>query len=97
MVFIFHHCPENRFELSDSPVRDCSEIGKISLGNEPECQEAALALGLYYVWWVDASWNHVPKGCFIDGNRDAYWNAHETGASSENHFPICKKDGNHYH
>ena len=82
-----------RFELTESPDRDCSDIGKTSLGDEAECKEAASELEIGYGW--DNSWETLPKGCFASASGNAYWNTHEIGSSNEIYFPICRKGGNH--
>ena len=74
-------------------VRDCSDIGKTSLADVAECQEAASQLGINY--WGDFSWPEWPNRCFSD-YKDVYWNTHETGASRNNNFPVCRS-GNYKH
>ena len=80
-------------------MRDCSNIGKHSLIDAAECRDAALELGNVYRF--EGSWPHFPKGCIsgegiIPGFPFEYswnyigWNTHETGASKEQWYPICK-------
>ena len=84
-------------------MRDCSNIGKHSLVDAAECRDAALELG--NVYWFEGSWPHLPKGCISGNGNDGIfpwvpfktaqgWNNHETGASKEQYYPICKK---YYH
>ena len=82
------------FDVIESPARDCSEMEEHSINAEAECQKAASELGLYY--GQNGSWSTLPKGCFSYSNA-AFWNTHETGDSSENRFPICKKGQYHNH
>lgn len=72
-------------------MRDCSDIGKASLGDVVECQEARSELGVSY-WSDDVNSKNFPKACVYYNNK-VYWNAHETGASNGNNFPICRNDG----
>ena len=82
-------------------MRDCSNIGKHSLGDAAECRDAALELG--NVFRFEGSWPLFPKGC-ISGHGilkgfsleiTQGWNAHETGSAKEKYYPICKKYYNH--
>ena len=87
-----------RFEVLESEVRDCSDAGKSSLGDEAECKEAAKELGLDYR--RDVRCSYCPKGCFTDYIEvygAVYWNKHETGAILSENFPICRNGGNYFH
>ena len=80
-------------------MRDCSNVGKHSLADAAECRDAALELGNVYRF--EGSWPHLPKGCILGFHWGLYlpgspfetsqgWNAHETGASKERYYSICK-------
>ena len=102
---IFYRLTEIRYEVSESQVRDCSNIGKHSLVEVAECRDAALELG--NVFRFEGSWPLLPKGCisgygilngmtfngmpFFSMERTQGWNAHDTGAAKEKYYPVCKK------
>lgn len=90
--FYFNNWSEKRFELSESPVLDCSDVGKIPIVDIVECQEAVSELGITYSG--EYSLDSVPKGCVTAYNY-AYWNTHGTGRINTNYFPICKIGGNY--
>lgn len=87
-MFFFDYLPDLMFELSESPMRDCSDIQN-SLGDVLECQKAASELGIMYDYEISS--DSFPKGC-SSGYNSVYWNTHDTGAIRKNYFPICTKD-----
>ena len=99
MFFVLNLLPVVRFELIESELRDCSDIGKASLSDEAECREAAIQLGLYYRRKL--YYARVPKGCYVTRMLGRWfglhWNTHPIGASRKNAFPICRKGGNYNH
>ena len=91
VFFFFHNWIAPTFSITDSPVRDCSDVGNLPLGNEAECREAALSFGISFGYELSLSNN--PKGCYISYGKNVYWNNHESGSERSNRFPICKPDG----
>ena len=78
-------------------MQHCSEIGKESVADAAECQEAASELGVD--WHGSVVWPHRPKGCFAANDPPSsvnatHWNSHPTGARHDTSFPICRKGGN---
>ena len=79
------------FELAKSATKDCSDIGKVPVGDIAECKEAASELKKSY--HREGYWSYDPKGCFCIGNA-VYWNTHEIGGSERNFVvAICKHIG----
>ena len=76
-------------------MRDCASIGKPPIGNEAECRDAALLLGLSsYV--IKGSWWHYPKGCVLknsSAHNYVFWNNVQTGRERNDWFVICQKSG----
>ena len=97
--FFLDNWIDQRFEDTELAVRDCSDAGKVPIGNMTECQEAASSFGFMYVSG-DESWDHNPKGCFeFDylGGGYVFWNNHETGSERADAYVICKASGKYLH
>ena len=77
--------------ITESPVRDCADVGKLPLGNMAECQEAASNLGLPYRY--AGSWSSNPKGCYKSSEEYVFWNNHEIGSQRSNTLAICQNSG----
>ena len=92
--FFLDNWIDQRFEDTELAVRDCSDAGKVPIGNMTECQEAASSLG--YMFVPSASIHYYPKGCFKlcgGGMCHVWWNNHETGSKTSYTFAICKSSG----
>ena len=89
-----HHEKENTtsgFVVTGLPVRDCSDLEKMPIGDKTECQRAASSLGFTF---NDAgSWSHNPKGCYLRYGTRVFWNIHNTGSERTDTFTICKTSG----
>ena len=75
----------------------CSDIGKVVLENEKECENQA-PLGVNgYGGLIHAS--IYPSGCVLNKCADmqicdkVYWNTHQNGKGSVNYVAICRNPG----
>ena len=89
-----HNEKENttsEFVITGLPVRDCSDVEKLPIGNKTECQRAASSLG--YTFNDAGSWSHNPKGCYLRYGTRVFWNIHKTGSERPDSFAICIPNG----
>ena len=94
MYFLFfnHRKKTANYELTQSSVRDCSDVGKIALSDEGECKIAASELSLRYNnYGSEGSRSNNPKGCFYFDYR-VRWNSHQTGSNRDHSQGICRTD-----
>lgn len=86
-------CVAKWFELTDSIVRGCSDIGKQPIINAVECQEALSKLGLATgMHFYQGFFGGIPKGCsFSQSLGENRWNNHHTGRENNDYFVICRK------
>ena len=98
MFSVLNLCPEIKYVVLSTELRDCSAWGQTSLSDEAECLEAAKQLGIRYR--STFSDPDAPKGCFaviMYGHYGVHWNTHKTGDKRHSSFPICRNGGNHNH
>ena len=71
----------------------CSDIGKVILGYEDECLEAAktLADGRFSSWAYGS--RDYPKGCFLYQTGKVFWNPNDNGKREGHSRAICFKVG----
>ena len=72
----------------------CSDIGKIPVVDENECQRAATPLGKFFILAQEDA--VYPRGCYFLGNGDTFWNSHENGTYRSDCAEICRKIGNNF-
>jgi len=83
------------YELTQSSVRDCSDVGKMALRDEGECKNAASELSISYAGGGSLG-DHNPKGCFYWSSH-VFWNTHQTGSNRPDSKAICRKYGQVYY
>ena len=73
---------------------NCSDIGKLLLGNEKECRGVAGLIGAVEFDIITGSGNaSFPRGCFMHTNKTVFWNPHETGRKNDLAQAICSTHG----
>ena len=91
MTYILCRIVEN-FELTDFSGL-CSDIEKVILVYEADCEEAANTLAAGKFTSLENGSSHFPKGCFLKKNGRIYWNSHDIGGRSSYGRAICFKSG----
>ena len=75
-----------RFKFNSKKAEECSGLhDPIDYG---ECKKAANELGKTFRG-TERDKNY-PKDCYIDENKDVYWNFHKAGKADYFAKPICK-------
>ena len=72
----------------------CTDTGKVAIVDEHECIQAAKLLGKTYKRAEENA--NSPRGCYFDGNGNAFWNRHKTGSKPSNGASICLKIGSDF-
>ena len=73
---------------------NCSDIGKLLLGNEKECRGVAGLVGAVEFEIITGSGiASFPSGCFMHTNKTVFWNPHETGRKNDLAQAICSTHG----
>ena len=86
--YYFNPWTGKNFVITESSVRDCSDLGKNPCHDIAECREAASIFG--FTWGGDKSFDFNPKSCFVWDRKTVHWNTHETGSKREKTLSICK-------
>ena len=87
---------EPSFSLGMDGTDECP-TGSVSVDTASECESAASALNLAYIYQLYPAASDHPKGCFTgmpqrgyyNIGEEAFFNPHATGAAKARSAPIC--------